>query len=380
MKLVRDARTLKDKAIASLRTAMTAFNSYEEEGRITSVLLHLQHSCEMLLKAVLVQKRVAVVDKGTGKSFGFEKCLRLCESHHGLKPEEARVMRMVDALRDAGQHWFVFVSEELLYMHTRALISTFDDYLQRTLETDLQTHIPPRVLPVSTKPPGDFEFLVDREYELISDLLRPGKRQRDEARARIRALLAMEALTTDDVEISEKDIDRIEKAVKSGAEIGKVFPRLITVATETSGEGVTLKVHFSKKQGAPVRFISGDDSEEAAAVREVDLRKKFYMRATELAEALKLTVPKAKALRWHLGIDDDSNCFRAFEFGETSIPCFSDNARTKMKAALDGGLDMQAVWTAYKSRRSSIPLAALGSPERSSMDHALLSNRSVKAS
>lgn len=92
MKLVRDAKTLKEKAIASLKIAMATFNSYEEEGRITSVLLHLQHACEMLLKAVLVQNRAAVFDKGTGKSIGFEKCLRLCQASHGLQLEEAGVL------------------------------------------------------------------------------------------------------------------------------------------------------------------------------------------------------------------------------------------------------------------------------------------------
>lgn len=191
MKLVRDARTLKEKAISSLKIAMTTFNSFEEEGRITSVLLHLQHACEMQLKAVLVQNKARVFDKATGKSIGFEKCLRLCQSSHGLKSEEAGVMRAIDAMRDASQHWFVFVSEDLLYMHTRAVISAFDDYLKRTLKTDLHAHIPPRVLPVSTKPPGDFEFLIDREYNLIVDLLRPGKRRRDEARARIRCQSAL---------------------------------------------------------------------------------------------------------------------------------------------------------------------------------------------
>ncbi|MBB2168310.1 hypothetical protein HLH36_08085 [Gluconacetobacter aggeris] len=351
MKLVRDSRTLKEKAVASLKIAMTTFNSYEEEGRITSVLLHLQHASEMLLKAVLVQKKAAVFDKTTGKSIGFEKCLRLCQSSHGMKQEEAGVMRAVDALRDASQHWFIFVSEDLLYMHTRAVISSFDDYMKRSLEADLHTYIPPRVLPVSSKPPGDFEFLIDREYKLIAELLRPGKRQRDEARARIRSLLAMEALTTDEVEISEKDIDRIEKAVKAGAEIGKVFPRLITVSTETSGEGVTLKVHFSKKEGAPVRYVSGDDLEEAAAVREVDMRKKFHMRAAELAKALKLNTQKSKALRWHLGIDDDKDCHHIFEFGRSTFSCFSDNATRKMKQALAEGLDMNDVWKKYRIRK-----------------------------
>jgi hypothetical protein len=159
-------------------------------------------------------------------------------------------------------------------------------------------------------------------------------------------------VTTDEVEISEKDIDRIEKAIKAGAEIGKVFPRLITISTENSGEGVTLKVHFSKKEGAPVRYVSGDDLEEAAAVREVDIRKKFHMRAADLAKALKLTEPKSKALRWHLGIGGDKDCRHVFEFGKSTFPCFSDNARNKMKQALGDGLDMNKVWQKYRARNS----------------------------
>lgn len=45
----REARLLKAKAIASLRRAAQAFNSLEGDGRVTTVLLHSQHSFEMLL-------------------------------------------------------------------------------------------------------------------------------------------------------------------------------------------------------------------------------------------------------------------------------------------------------------------------------------------
>lgn len=260
------------------------------------------------------------------------------------------MMRAVDALRDAAQHWFVFVAEDLLYMHTRAVITAFDAYLKRALDSDLASHIPTRVLPVSTKPPGDFEFLIDKEFDLVRELLKPKKRKRDEARARIRSLLALEALVTEKVEISEKDIDRVEKGLRAGEEVGAVFPRLVTVSTQTSGEGVTLRVHFTKKEGLPVRYVGGDDPTEAAAVREVDLRKKFHMTRAELAGALGLSEPKAKALRWHLGIDDDKDCLHVFEFGKTMHPCFSDNARNRMKAALDAGTDIKSVWQSYQER------------------------------
>ena len=113
-------------------------------------------------------------------------------------------MRSVDGLRDAAQHWFLVISEELLYMHTKALITAFDRYMKRKLDDHLGRHVPPRVLPVSTLPPGDFEFLFDREYSKIGELLKPGQRHRDEARGRIRSLLAMEGLVADEVRLARR--------------------------------------------------------------------------------------------------------------------------------------------------------------------------------
>lgn len=343
MKLVRDARTLKTKAICSMRAGMSAFNSFDDDGRVTTVLLHLQHACEMLLKAVLSQKKIAVFDKSTGKSLGFEKCLKLCCSAHGLTAEEAGIMRAIDSLRDAAQHWYVFVSEDILYMNTRAVITAFDAYLKRALDDDLISHVPARVLPVSTMPPGDFEFLVDREYKLVAELLMPGRRARDEARARIRSMLAMEAIAVEEVDISERDIDRIEKAIKSGKEFVDVFPRLASVGTTTEGEGINITVHFTKKQGAPVRYIGGDDPAHAAAVRELDLQKKFHFSATDLADKLSLTIPKASLLRKTLAIDNDATCTHVFVFASQSIPRFSDNAYRKMKGWL-GENDIEELW------------------------------------
>jgi hypothetical protein len=57
-----------------------------------------------------------------------------------------------------------------------------------------------------------------------------------------------------------------------------------------------------------VRYIAADDPTEAAALREVDLQKRFHMSATELAEALKLTTHKSHALRKKLRIDADPQC------------------------------------------------------------------------
>ena len=346
MKLRREAKTLKQKAVCSLRRGLTAFASYDEDGRITTALLHLQHTCEMLLKGALIQKRVGIFDKA-GRSYGFEKCVNLAKMHCGLTDGEAGVMRAIDSLRDAEQHWIIVTEEDVLYLHARGLVTAIDEVLKRVFDDDLTSHLPVRVLPISTEPPG--EFLVDREFCRIAELLAPGRRARDEARGRIRTLLAMESHVVDEVAVSEKDITRIENAIRTGKGPGDVFPRLSTLAAEVSGDGIQVKVHFTKKQGAPVRFVSGDDPEEAGAVRELDLGKKFHMRATELAKRSNLTPPKAAALRNHLGIDEDRQCTYTFEFGKTKIPCYSDNAARKMKDAL-GDVDMDSVWQAYRAK------------------------------
>lgn len=196
MKLRREARNLKQKALSSLRRGLSAFNGYDNDGRITTVLLHLQHACEMLLKAALVQSRTTIFD-ASGRTFSLEKCANLAKQHCGITDGEAGLMRAIDSLRNAEQHWFLWIDEDVLYLHCRALVTAVDEILKRRFDDSLADHLPARVLPVSTQAPRDIDFIVDREFTKIGELLTPGRRARDEARGRIRALLAMEAHVVD---------------------------------------------------------------------------------------------------------------------------------------------------------------------------------------
>jgi hypothetical protein len=222
-----------------------------------------------------------------------------------------------------------------------------DTILQRSFDDALIDHLPSRVLPVSTAPPANIEVLMDREYNQIVELLAPGRRARDEARGRIRALLAMEAHVVDEVDVSEKDIDRIERAIRAKKGFSDVFPRLTALGTSTEGEGIAIRVHFTKKQGAPVVFVAADDPGDAAAVRELDLRKKYHLSREQLAKAVNLTTPKAAALRGYLKLDQDKTCTHVFEFGKSKFHCYSDNAINAMKKALDEQ-DLAEIWRARK--------------------------------
>ncbi len=323
----------------------------DNDGRATEVLLRLQHAFEMLLKASLVQGGRSVFDKKTGRSIGFEAAIRQCQQLAGLKitDEEAGTLRAVDAMRDEEQHWLTEVDEGLLYLHARASVTLFDDVLHKVFVERLADHLPLRVLPISVDPPQDFVTLVDREYANVAALLQPGRRARSTARAKLRALLAMEAHVDPDAEVSVSDVNRVEKGVKAGKTRDQVFPRLGEIGAAVSGQGLDVQVRFVKQGGVPVRLVK-DDAVDAAAFREVDLQKKYHRTPTDLASAVGLTTARAAALRAHLGIDDDDDCRHVFVFGSQRHTRYSDNAFTRMRDAA-ASLDMAAVWAAHAPAR-----------------------------
>ena len=287
-----------------------------------------------------------VFDKEKGTSIGIEKALNIAQSKGWMSASQAGAIRVVAALRDQAQHWMIVVPEDALYINARALITVLDEILTAHFQDTIADNLPVRVLPLSTQPLPDFLMLVNREYAQIRDLLAPGRRARDEARGRITALLAMEAHVSEEVAVSKRDLDRIEEAIKDDTPVEQVFPRLMTLATNIEGDGPTIRVRITRAADAPaVRFVSGDDPEGAAAIRDVDLQKKYHWSPSALAEKLGLTIKKAKAVRDFLRIDEDQANVMVFEFGSQKHPRYSDNALRVLREAITPEL-VEEAWQA----------------------------------
>lgn len=355
MKLRQSARILKGKALASVRASVIAFNGLDDDGRVTEVLLRIQHGFEMLMKAALNQRGIAVFDKKTGRSIGLDKALNLAQGDAIIKlsNDEAGLIRTIDAMRDEEQHWYTTVDEGILYMHVRAGVTLFDDLLHRVFGERLGNHIPRRVLPIGAEPPKDFQLLVDEEFERVRELLKPGRRMGAQARARVRTMLAMEAHSDPDTLVSDKDVTRVVKGITDGRGRAQVFPKLSGVSADVSGEGVGLEVRFVKSGGMPVTYVS--DGADASAVRVVDLQKKYYLTATELAQKLGVSPPRALALRRHVGADANPDMSNTFYMGKVRYLGYSDNAYTAMRGAKNN-LDMDAIWAAHRPTNKPVPL------------------------
>lgn len=361
-----NVRVLRQKALSSFRTGVAAFNSLDDGGRVTLVLLSLQHAFEMLLKAALEAKKVSVFDKRSGKSISLEHAIRQCQQTDGIKmsDDEAGTVRALDSLRDGEQHWHVVVDEGLLYLYVRSAVTLFDDLLSRVFGERLGDHLPARVLPIGAEPPQGLDLLVDREYERIARLLKPGRRATAEANARIRALLATEALADPDAaEVSETDVRRVARGIRDGKSRSQVFPKLTGYSADVSGSGLMVEVRLVKSGGLPVTYTN-DPAVDPAAIRTVDLEKKFYMGPYDLADRAGVSRSAATALRRHLGLDgNDDHYSHRFVFGKTKHLRYSDNA---LKAMLDsvGTVDIDRVRAAHRTLASNAksPLPSCDQP------------------
>jgi HEPN domain-containing protein len=345
----REARLLKLKAVASLRRAAQAFNSLEDSGRVTTVLLHSQHAFEMLLKATLVERGQRVFDPQSGRSIGFSRALNLARQELRLSEEVAGTLRALNAMRDDEQHYLGGSDEALLYLHLRAGVTIFEDVLRDVFGESLADILPTRVLPISTEPPADLDLLINRQFRQIGDLLEPGRRQRPEARRMIRTLLALEGHVAEDAEVSERDVNRVERGIRDGKSRDEVFPRLRGLGSETHGSGLTVRVRITRQPTAPpVRFVGAEEPIEAAAIREVDLRHTFKHSPRDLAQKLRIDTGKSKALRWHLAIEDDPACRYVFTHGKMTFPMYSDVALERMRTAIADGADLPEIRARYR--------------------------------
>jgi hypothetical protein len=233
----------------------------------------------------------------------------------------------------------------------RASVTIFEDILSLVFGEQLADVLPTRALPISSEPPADIDLLIDRQYSQIAELLQPNRRQRSEARMAIRTLLAMEGHVSDQVGLSERDVTRVERGIRAGHQRDEVFPRLQGLGTEVQGAGISVKVRFTRQEGAPpVRFVDANEPMAAGAIREVDLQNTYKHGAQVLADRLRISTGKAKALRWHLGVEDDPACRHDFVFGRTRLRMYSDAALQKMRDAIEAGLDLDDVRARYTAR------------------------------
>lgn len=261
-----EAEMYKQKATDSLILVVEFFNRPHDTGRLASVLLHLNHSVEMLLKSILLEHGYDI-RKDNGHTIELSTCISVL--HGGtrndpsldmLSEDEKTSLEEITTHRNEAMHGNSVIGEQLLYAYTRSGISIFDSLLNEEFNESLSDYLPDRVLPISGMPLKHLDIIYQEETDDIRELLDQGAREM--ARARARAIeISNRKQEGEEDPPNEEELDDILGRIESGESFDNIFPGVSNLQFGVEGQGPTIKLKFTRSEGHPVHHVS--DSEEA---------------------------------------------------------------------------------------------------------------------
>lgn len=310
MILKRRTQHLKKAATESLCLAVELFNRPSDIARDQSVMLLLAYAFEMLLKAVIFQQRGRIHEKGDQYTYKLSRCINI--AHSELSVLDAADLPMMWAIkqdRNAAAHDIIAFSEDMLWLHVRSGLTIFGRLLQSAFGEDLPAAIPSRVIPVSALPPTDARAAIEREMQDIAGMLKPGLRQGEDAKARIRPLLALDgAVTGREESPTEVELDRAVTAFRQGQGWETVFPGLATLEITTppgaGGQEVTLRISRAGV-GPAVRLAKPGEEQGALLYRKSDSFDEYGINLSDFGAKLGVSQQDGYALTWYLELKKD---------------------------------------------------------------------------
>ena len=334
----------------SLILAVELYNRPNPVGRIHGVIMLLQHSFEMLLKAAILKKRGRIRDPGENYNYGFRKCVNIAESDLGLLNDaEAITLRTLERHRDSVTHDVLVIEEDLLYYTVQGAVTLYADVLDRVFDEALTDWLPPRSLPVSADVPGDLGGVIEKSMASVRNLLRPNTRRAAQARARLRAILNLEAaLQGKEDPVTDTDIQRAVVGMRQADSWESLFPGVASIRLAPSGESeaIPIAVRITRSEGLPVR--RAEPGEEAALFRPVNPFDQYPLSSIAVAEKLQITAPKARALSHHLRLGEDERYFKVLTGPSGGKhKRYSSAALKRMREVLPS-VDMTKVWSEYR--------------------------------
>jgi hypothetical protein len=335
----REARLLLEKGCDSVLLTIEFFNRPHDRGRVSSTLILLNHAFEMLLKAALVHRGGRIREARANQTIGFDTCVRRGLTAGELKfltEEQALLLQSINGLRDAAQHDLLEISEGQLYVHAQAGVTLFRDLLKDVFKQELSDRLPDRVLPISTSPPDNLTTLFDSEIGEIKKLLRPGRRRKIEAEARLRPLAILDAaIRGEKGQPSAAQLRRIQQELSGGKGWQDIFKGVSAIEITADPVGPGLSLRLSKKEGVPIHLVpEGTPDASVVAVKRVDELGFYNLGAKQLAVKVGLSLPKAVAVVEDLRIRNDAECYKEFKIGKSLFKQYSQKAVDAIKSGL----------------------------------------------
>jgi hypothetical protein len=351
-KLKKNVLPLLDRGVESLTLAIELFNRPNETGRKHGVLILLHHAFEMLLKAAILQSAGSIHGKDNRYTYSFDRCLTIASEEMKLiTSDERATLSILDAQRDQATHYYVEISEDILYVHAQSAVTLFGDVLRKGFGLSLSDKLPSRVLPVSTRPPTDLMALFENELAEVDRLLSEGKRRGATASARLRTILAFSVGARDDAQrIPETEISAAIARRRKNEDWSVILPEVAQLKLTTDGGGIPVTMKITKDASIAVRVAKpGEEVAGTVIKQQIDPWDVYTLSRDDLAKKIGLTGPKTHALIYELNLQSDPDCYKELRKKSLVFRGYSKKTLDLLRKA-KSSLDIDEVWQRQRHR------------------------------
>lgn len=351
----KEARVLLGKSIDSLFLAVEHFNRPWDRGRPEAVLVLLDRSFELFLKAIIIYRGGRIRKTGIKETIGFDACVRKCVSDAQVKclnEEQAITIQIINSLRDAAQHYLLELSEQQLYIYIQGGITLYDQMLKSVFHEGLEIYLPHRVLPISTDPPKEFAIVIKAEFDDIKMLLAPGSRRQLDAQAKLRSLkIIEESLSGIRSQPSEPELRRLIQEIRAGRTWQELFPGIAALRLDTTGTGLSVSLRITKNEGEPIRLVAeGTPGATVVAIKRVNELDFYSLGLFDLSDKLKISRSRALAIIRALDIQKSREYFNVFKIGSAIYKRYSIKCLDYLHKQLPN-LNLDQIWKEYGPRK-----------------------------
>jgi hypothetical protein len=262
--------------------------------------------------------------------------------------------RIRNGLRDAAQHHLIDISEQQLYIHAQSGVTLFGDILQQVFKQTLPDLLPARVLPISTFAPTEIDMLFESEIKEVAKLLKPGRRRRTEALARIKPLAILDAtIRGEKLQPSDRELAKVATDVIKNKSWDQIFVGAASISFSLKHDGPNISLRIVKKEGIPIQLVpEGTPESSVVAIRRVDELGFYCFGAKQLASKIGLSGPKTSALIWHLNLANDPDYSKEFIIGKSKFRRYCQKAIQRLLDAKQTQ-NWDSLWHAYRARSGS---------------------------
>ena len=360
----REVRRLIQRACDSLVLCVELFNRPNDRGRTDGVLIMMDRSVELLLKAAIVHRGGDIWPRGDRATIDFDKAIRVALTNSDvnfLTESQAMSLRHLHAQRNAAQHHLSEVSEGLLYAIVQTSLSVFRSVFEGVLDRRLADELPDRVLPLSISPPRDIQALFDNDIAEVQALLQPKRRQRANAAAKLAPWVVLEqVLSSGDPSllVTRASLQTHAASIGGGETAGDVLPRVSAVTLENGQAAVAIDLKLTKGEGVPVRWVTGAEADGVPiAKKEVTELDRYPFGKRGLHKKLKeffpdLTEPRAFAAIRLASVDDDLRYSKTIQIDNSAFQRYSFNV-IEVVTKLIQERGVEEIWALERARRKT---------------------------